>query len=116
MVASWLVFLGGLVLQQLLAHGKLTDVGVTAGWSSLVMGISWLGLVWPVVTRLDHSHLVSSLRWSWLTWGIGGSLAYALLLVPILGADAVLILWLPGFIGALAGVLYGLLRRSHRQA
>jgi len=113
-VLSWGLFVAGLALYQLITIGRLADVGVTAIWSALAIAISWLGLIWPIVTKRDGHLLVSDLRWSWLGWSLAGVTAFSVLFVPLFGVSVLPAIWAPALIGAVAGLLYSLLRRNTR--
>lgn len=114
MTAAWAASVLALAVGQLVTSGRMADVGVTAIWIGLFALIGWAAAVVPIVGRFGSTACVSGLRWSWLTWGRFGRVVSTILLTPVLGTDAFLILWYPAAMGAVAGLIFAFLVRKRK--
>jgi hypothetical protein len=114
MVVAWALPLVGMVIGQLATSGRTADVVATAFWVGAFALVGWAVAVLPFAVRFTRTKLFSDLRWSWLGWAILGTTTFAMLLIPIMGGDALQILWYPALMGCIAGITFSLLLRSSR--
>jgi hypothetical protein len=110
MAVGWSVpAIAGVVI--LAIQGPHHDGWVMAFWTGLFASLGWAVAVLPLTLWWGSSRWLSDLRWSWATWTLLGLVVYALLLTPIMGRTALLILWYPALMGLISGLLYGWLMR-----
>jgi hypothetical protein len=115
MVSAWALPIAGHAVGQLATSGRTSDVGVTAFWVGLLALIGWAAAVLPLMLRFKEKRIFSDLRFSWLGWSLLAVVIYALLVVPLLGRELLLIIWYPALMGCIAGIIFALLVRSREE-
>ena len=90
-------------------------VGIAAATAACA-AIGWLIVVLPLVWWWGDTKILSDLRWSWLGWALMGTGSFLLLMVPLFGTEVLAGAWFPASMGAIAGVVFALLRRKSRPA
>jgi hypothetical protein len=95
---------------------KTTElVGVAAATAACAV-VAWLIVVLPLIWWWGDRKIFSDLRWSWLGWALMGTGSFLLLMVPLFGTEVLAGVWFPASMGAIAGVVFALLRRKSRAA
>ena len=112
MVVGWAAPILGMAIGQIAISGRTADVGVTAFWVGIFALIGWAAAVLPIVIRFGRTKLVSDVRWSWLGWSGMGVAIFVILLTPIMGKEALVIIWYPALMGCIAGLVFALLIRK----
>ena len=112
MIVGWAAPILGMAVGQLATSGRTADVVVTAFWVGIFALIGWAVAVLPIVIRFGRNKLVSDIRWSWLGWSGIGVTIFTMLLTPIMGKDAFVIIWYPALMGCIAGLVFALLIRK----
>ena len=112
MVVGWAAPILGMAIGQIAISGRTADVGVTACWVGIFALIGWAAAVLPIVIRFGRTKLVSDVRWSWLGWSGMGVAIFVILLTPVMGKEALVIIWYPALMGCIAGLVFALLIRK----
>lgn len=111
MIAGWAIALLGFMFWSSLRG----DVRFMAFWTGVFALIGWGLMVLPLMLKFGKRPLFANPAWSWASWAILGLVAYGLLVFPLLRWHALYLVWYPAVMGASAGMVYGLLRRSLRR-
>jgi hypothetical protein len=114
---GWIIAFMIWIVREVHGHGfgYVTDFAFMLAWPATFIAIAWLAIVLPALHQPWIGAQLSSSKTSWIAWPLLALASYGLLVATWLeGAGA--LFWFPAVVGAVAGLVFPLLRRSQRPA